>query len=148
MNPTATIYRSEKSKIDIESLLNIYAFDLDAKLEIDPEFLLEEHDHEHDDEVGSIVLREDRPLDLDKVNEWIGEWVTERGTEIFRYKGILQIADWEERVVLQGVHMLFGAEADRPWQDGERRTSEVVLIGRNLDHQWFQEQFEKCVAGC
>jgi len=146
MNPTAKFHRTHKSNIDLEKVLGVYAFDLDQKIQIDPNFLDGEHDHEHDDNVTSIVLRESRPLDLDKVNEWVHRWITEWGTEVFRYKGILNIEGYDDRVVFQGVHMLFGTETERAWREEEERTSEVVFIGRKLDQEWFQAQFSTCVA--
>ncbi len=145
MNPTAKIVRSHKSKVDVAQLLNINSFDLSKKLEIEPGFL-EEEDHEHDDEVMSIVIREDRPLDLKKLEKWLGKWLGERGEDTFRYKGILNIQGIDQRIVFQGIHMLFDSTADRDWKPDEVRRSEFVVIGRNLDQEFFQGHFTKCVA--
>lgn len=145
MNPYARIYRTEKSKIETEKVLGITAFDISKKLEVDPGFL-EEEDHEHDNSVTSIVLREERPLDLGKVEEWLFNWLSTRGADVFRYKGFLYINDVKHRVLIQGVHMLFESAGDRPWKKGEEMVSELVLIGRNLDSSWFQKGFNECVA--
>ncbi|MEW9673261.1 GTP-binding protein [Ammoniphilus sp. 3BR4] len=145
MNPGAKLYRTHNSNINLEKILGIHAFDLDKKLEIDPGFL-EEEDHDHDDTVSSIVLREERPLDLKKLEKLIGKWIQEFGEKMFRYKGILYIKNVEERVVFQGIHMLFASNADRKWKPGEQKMTEVVIIGRELDQTWFQEQFAQCVA--
>lgn len=146
MNPAAKLYRTQQSRIEIDRILGIGAFDLEKKLEIDPGFL-EEEDHEHDDEVKSIFLRETRPLDLNKVERFINEWLVEHGVDTFRYKGVLNIKGVKKRVVFQGVHMLFSSYPDREWKPDEVPTSEFVVIGRNLDEQWFREQFAGCVAG-
>ncbi|WP_206918182.1 CobW family GTP-binding protein [Alicyclobacillus suci] len=98
MNPHAKIYSTQKSKIDVEKILDVRAFDIEKKLEIDPEFLKEEA-HEHDDSVSSIVLRETRPLALDKVDDWVFHWLSEKGTDVFRYKGILYIQGMKQRMV-------------------------------------------------
>ncbi|GMA59631.1 GTP-binding protein [Alicyclobacillus fastidiosus] len=145
MNPYARIYRTEKSNIETEKILGINAFDISKKLEIDPGFL-EEEDHEHDNSVTSIVLREEKPLDLRKVEKWLFGWLTTHGADVFRYKGFLYINNVKQRVLIQGVHMLFESAGDRPWKDGEEKISELVLIGRNLDSSWFQKGFEECVA--
>ncbi len=145
MNPAATLYRTQQSKIEINQILGIHAFNLDKKLEIEPGFL-EEEDHEHDDEVGSLFFRETRPLDLDKVEGFINEWLIEHGADTFRYKGILNIKGLEERIVFQGIHMLFSAYPDRLWREDEQRISEFVVIGRHLDEAWFQQQFTNCIA--
>lgn len=146
MNPTAKIFHTTKSEIQIEHVLGINAFDLDKKLELDPDFLEDEHHHHHHDEVSSIVLTEDKPLNLDKVNAFIEEWLVDHALDTFRYKGILNIAGASHRVVFQGVHMLFASEADRPWKKDEKRKSEIVIIGRNLDEDWFRSKFAECVA--
>lgn len=145
MNPYSKIYRTHKSNIDIGHILGINAFDLDKKLEFDPGFL-EEEDHDHDDDVASIVMSDERPLDLNKLEAFIGEWLQEHGPDTFRYKGILNIKGVKQRIVFQGIHMLFDSTPDREWRPDETRKSEIVIIGRNLDQTWFQEQFSSCIV--
>lgn len=146
MNTAAKLYRTEQSRINIDQLLGIEAFDLEKKLEIDPGFL-EEEDHDHDDEVTSIYFREERLLDLKKVDRFINEWLVDHGVDTFRYKGILNIKGVKKRVVFQGIHMLFSSYPDRDWKPDEVPISEFVVIGRNLDEAWFRQQFANCVAG-
>ncbi|MFD0867942.1 Uncharacterized GTP-binding protein YjiA [Chlamydia abortus] len=148
MNSAAKLYRTQQAQIDIKQILGIGAFDLEKKLEIEPGFLEEEaHDHDHDDEVTSIFFRETRPLNLDKVERFINEWLVDHGVDTFRYKGVLNIKGVKKRVVFQGIHMLFGSYPDRDWQPNEVPISEFVIIGRNLDEEWFRKQFAGCVAG-
>ncbi len=104
------------------------------------------HSHEHDDTVSSVGIEEASPLDLPKLNEWIGWLLRERGTEIFRSKGVLNIAGSDERFVFQGVHMLFDAKPDRKWKEGEKRRNQVIFIGRNLDREELTNSFKKCIA--
>lgn len=47
---------------------------------------------------------------------------------------------------LQGVHSLFEGSPARPWNDGEKRTSRIVFIGRELDGELLKEGFEDCLA--
>lgn len=145
MNPRASVYRTQKSNISVERILDIHAFELEQKLEVEPDFLTEEH-HDHDDEVSSIVLREDRPLDLEKLEGWLQEWLVEHGADTFRYKGILNVHKMEHRVIFQGIHMLFESTADRKWRPDETRRSEIVIIGRNLDETFFRDRFRSCAA--
>lgn len=146
MNPYSKIYRTQKSNIELEKVLGIQAFDLEKKLELEPGFL-EEEAHDHDDEVMSLVFREEQPLDLQKLEKFLSVWLSEHGADTFRYKGVLHIKGVEQRVVFQGIHMLFDSEADRKWKDDEVRRSEFVIIGRNLDESWFRSQFAGCIAG-
>lgn len=104
------------------------------------------HDHSHDETVKSISLVIDGEFDVDKVNFWLGSLLELRGEDIFRTKGVLAIDGFERRFVFQGVHMLFEGMPDREWKEGEKRTSKMVFIGRDLDEQVIREGFEQCLA--
>ena len=145
MNAMAKIYRTQNANIEMSELLGIRSFDLEKALEIDPNFLGEEA-HEHDESVYSIAMVESQPLNLEKLQDWIGDLLRNRGTDIFRMKGILNIANMNDRTVFQGVHMLFDVTNDRPWQEGETRKSELVFIGRNLDEMELRESLKACLA--
>ncbi|WP_209123260.1 GTP-binding protein [Alkalihalobacillus sp. BA299] len=146
MNPTAKLVQASHSQINLDQILNLYSFDLDQKLEIAPDFLKADHHHHHDDHVKAIVLRSEKPLSLPKVEQWMNTVLAELGPQMYRYKGIFHIENLEKRVVFQGVHMLFAGTADREWGKGEKRVSEMVVIGTDLDEKWFQEQFENCTS--
>ncbi|CAM4265482.1 GTP-binding protein [Paenibacillus alkaliterrae] len=145
MNPAAKLHHTRQSQIDINKILGIDAFDLAKKLEIEPGFLTEEH-HDHDDDVFSIFFREEQPLDMEKLETFLQEWLEDHGTDTFRYKGVLNIQGVKQRIVFQGIHMLFSSYPDRDWRSDEKRLSEFVIIGRNLDTEWFNKQFAGCVA--
>jgi G3E family GTPase len=138
MNAMAKIYRTENTDIDLDRILGINAFDLDRALEIDPQFLGEEA-HEHDETVGSIAIALDGSINVEKLNTWISELLRTQGQDIFRMKGILNIANDEHRFVFQGVHMIFDGRRDRAWKASEARNNQLVFIGRNLDESELRE---------
>ena len=140
INPTAKLIEATNCEVDIPSLLQIQTFKMKDTLQIYPH-----KEHNHLEGVKSFVLREERPLDLQKLNEWMSAVVQELGEYLYRYKGILSIDGVDKRIVFQGVHTLFVASYDREWQEGEERVSEVVFIGRDINKEWFQEHFEECV---
>lgn len=144
MNAIAKIYRTENANISMDNLLGIRAFDLQQALEIDPNFLSEDA-HQHDESVYSVAIVESGELDLDKLYDWMGELLQTQGTDIFRMKGILNVSEMDDRVVFQGVHMLFDVTFDRPWKPEETRKSELVFIGRNLDEKQLKEDFKACL---
>lgn len=144
MNAIAKIYRTKNSNINMDQLLGIRAFDLEKALEIDPQFLSEDA-HQHDESVYSVAIVESGELDLDKLHSWMGELLQTQGTDIFRMKGILNVSEMDERVVFQGVHMLFDVTIDRPWKPEEIRKNELVFIGRNLDEKQLKEDFRECL---
>ena len=144
MNALARIYRTQNTAVEMSTILGLGAFDLRNALTIDPDFLTEDA-HEHDETVGSIALVESGSVDGVKLNEWLGELLQTQGPDIFRMKGILNIAGEDFRYVFQGVHMIFDGMPDRPWKAGEPRNNELVFIGRNLDREQLQQAFQACL---
>ncbi|MBE9118019.1 GTP-binding protein [Lusitaniella coriacea LEGE 07157] len=145
MNGMAKIYRTRNSELGMDALLGVQAFDLDRALEIDPEFLNEDA-HEHDETVKSFAIVESGELDGQKLNSWLSNLLQTKGVDIFRMKGILNIAGESDRFVFQGVHMLFDGKPDRPWKEEETRKNELVFIGRNLDEAQLREDFKQCLV--
>ncbi|MFM8295934.1 MAG: CobW family GTP-binding protein, partial [Microcystaceae cyanobacterium] len=145
MNAIARIHRTLDAQIEMDALLGVRAFDLNNALQIDPEFL-NETAHEHDETVGSVALVESGAVNGEKLNQWLGELLRNQGTDIFRMKGILNIAGEECRFVFQGVHMLFDSRQDRLRKPNETRKNELVFIGRNLDQMDLAERFKACLV--
>jgi G3E family GTPase len=146
MNAIAKIYRTQNAELEMEALLGVKAFDLDRALEIEPEFLEHhhDHDHDHDDTVTSVAIVEPGSIDGEKLNTWLSGLLQTKGSDIFRMKGILNIAGESDRFVFQGVHMLFEGKPDRPWKTGETPKNELVFIGRNLDAVELKASFLAC----
>jgi G3E family GTPase len=171
INPYAKLHRTERCKIALPEVLGRNAFDLDRILEIEPEFLGDggHHDHDHDDghghdhadhhhhhggglkhyhdeEIQSVSLKTEQPLDPDKFFPWVQELVQTEGPNILRCKGILSFKDDDARFVFQGVHMILDGDHQRPWQQSEKRESRIVFIGRNLPQDRIREGFAGCAA--
>jgi G3E family GTPase len=102
--------------------------------------------HEHDNTVTSVGIELDGHLHGDRLNQWMAKILREKGTDIFRMKGILSIEGQDNRFVFQGVHMLFDGQPERPWKEGETRFNQIVFIGRNLDRSELTEGFRQCLA--
>ena len=94
----------------------------------------------------SLSLKTDRPLDPDKFFPWIQKLVAEDGPAILRSKGILSFKDDPDRFVFQGVHMILDGDHQRAWNDGEKRESRVVFIGKQLPEDKIRNGFESCIA--
>src|SRR5919108_722754 len=102
--------------------------------------------HYHDEDMQSIALHTEKPLDPDKFFPWVQDLVQKEGPNILRCKGILAFKDDDERFVLQGVHMILDGDHQRPWRDGEKRDSRLVFIGRELPEEKIRKGFESTVA--
>ena len=174
INPYAKLHRTQRANIALDEVLGRNAFDLERILDIEPEFLEgdghdhhhdhdhghdhhHDHDHKHahshgglkhyhDEDMQSISLRSDKPLNADKFFPWVQDLVQKEGPNILRCKGILAFKDDDARFVLQGVHMILDGDHQRPWKDGEKRDSRMVFIGRNLPGKMIAEGFESCIA--
>jgi G3E family GTPase len=145
INAGASLVRTQMSKVDLDWVLNARAFELSRVLEVDPQFL-EESEHMHDQSITSVGIEVDGPVDLEKINDWLGWLLREKGTEIFRMKGILNIDASDNRFVFQGVHMLFDGQPDRAWEPDESRVNKMIFIGRNLDRDELNSRFRACLV--
>ena len=101
--------------------------------------------HGHDSEITSVGLHLDAPVDGERLNEWLSVLLRESGADIFRMKGIVNVAGPDNRLVFQGVHMLLDGREDRAWGT-EKRASDLVFIGRKLDRDALTRAFEGCAA--
>lgn len=145
VNPLAPIIRTQHGKVNLDAILDVGAFSLDRVLADDPEFLDPDAEHQHDLTVTSVGIEVQGDLDLERLNDWLGNLLRTKGTDIFRSKGILSIAGMEERYVFQGVHMLLDGQPNGTWGEEERR-NRLVFIGRNLDRESLEKSFRSCLA--
>jgi G3E family GTPase len=145
VNPLAPIIRTQHGKVNLDAILDVGAFSLDRVLADDPEFLDPDAEHQHDLTVTSVGIEVEGDLDLERLNDWLGNLLRTKGTDIFRSKGILSIAGMEERYVFQGVHMLLDGQPNGTWGQEERR-NRLVFIGRNLDRESLETSFRSCLA--
>jgi len=169
INPYATLHRTQRAQIPLDAVLGRNAFDLERILEIEPAFLEADdhgHDHDHhhhgdghdhghshgglkhyhDEDMQSISMKTDKPLDPDKFFPFIQNLTQAEGPNILRCKGIVSLKDDPQRFVFQGVHMMLDGDHQREWKPGEERTSRVVFIGRNLPEEKIRKGFESTVA--
>ena len=151
INAGAAIFETTNSKVDLDQILGIQAFDLQNVLDKEPEFLDPEQEHQHDASVGSVGISLEGECDFARLNEWLSELLQTKGADIFRSKGVLAVIGSPHRHVFQGVHMLlsFGTSAEgvaRPWGRDEPRVNRLVFIGRNLDRKELNDSFKKCLA--
>jgi G3E family GTPase len=165
MNPMAKVYETKNAAIDLTKVLNVGGFDLKRALELEPDFLQaeeehnhdhegdehheheheEEHDHHHAEDVTSVGIRAPGDLDEKKLSDWLGTLLRTKGQDIFRMKGVLAVQGREMRFVFQGVHMLMDGRPDRPWGT-DKRENTLIFIGRNLDRAELNEGFRSCLA--
>jgi G3E family GTPase len=143
LNPLARIHRTRDCAVALGEVLDVGAFDLKNLLALDPA-LLDEHTHEHDDDIGCVAIRCTGALDDAKINRWLAELVAVTGRDLLRMKGILHISGQNRRFVFHGVHMTLDGRPGRTWKPTDTRLNELVFIGRNLDDAALREGFDAC----
>ena len=174
MNPRAPQRVVHFGEVPIKEVFDLRGFNLNAKLDIDPDFLAadehdhahHEHDHDHhgahcdhpshqhahghhhhhDDDVKSFVFRAERPFDPAKLEDFLGAIVNIYGPRMLRYKGVLWMKGTERKVVFQGVHQLMGSDLGPAWKEGEQRTSKMVFIGIDLPRDILTQGLEQCLV--
>jgi G3E family GTPase len=169
INPYAKLHRTERCSVALADVLDRGAFDLDRILDIEPYFLeVDDHDHDHDhhhghdhhnhhdhghglkhyhdEDMQSLSLKTDKPLDPNVFMPWLQNLVQVEGGKILRSKGILAFHDDDDRYVFQGVHMMLEGNHQRKWKDGEPRQSRLVFIGRELPEELIRTGFESCIV--
>ena len=144
MNPRAQVKKVHFGEVPIEELLDLRGFNLNAILELDPEFLVDSH-HDHHDEVESFVFRSDKPFNGDKLEQFLSGMIQVYGPDLLRYKGVLWMKGKPQRVVFQGVHMMMGGDMGKPWGK-DKKQSVLVFIGRKLPKDLFLAGLNECLA--
>jgi G3E family GTPase len=170
MNPRAPLQAVHFGEVPLASVLDLRGFNLNSKLDIDPDFLKEDdhagHDHEHgehcdhpshaheghghhhhhDDDVKSFVFKSDRPFDAAKLEDFLGAIVNIYGPRMLRYKGVLNMQGTDRKVIFQGVHQLMGSDLGPLWGEGEGRQSRMVFIGIDLPKDILLQGLEQCLV--
>ena len=143
LNPQCRTYRTNQSQVNLKELLDMHAFDLDKKLEVDPEFLNEMRARHHHD-INSFSFTFERPFVIEKLEFFIKEMSEKE--QIYRSKGFLSIAGNPRRAIFHGVNNRFTLLWDRLWNKDEKRESQLVFIGKNLNEAKIRKALEGCQA--
>ena len=172
MNPRAAQKAVHFGEVALSEVFDLRGFNLNAKLDIDPDFLKEDdhghdhhdhapgeacnhpshqhgghgHHHHHDDDVKSFAYKAERPFDPAKLEDFLGAIVNIYGPRMLRYKGVLNMQGTERKVIFQGVHQLMGSDLGPQWGPDEARISKMVFIGIDLPRDIFLQGLEQCLV--
>jgi G3E family GTPase len=168
MNPRAPLQAVHFGEVPISKVFDLRGFNLNAKLDIDPDFLKEDehdhghdhhghdhapgehcdhpHHHAHDDDVKSFVFRAERPFSAARLEDFLGSVVNVYGPKLLRYKGVLNMQGVDKKVIFQGVHQLMGSDLGPKWAPAEKKGSKMVFIGIDLPREILEQGLEQCLA--
>lgn len=143
LNPHATLFRTNQSQVNLKELLDMHAFDVDQKLAVDPKFL-DELSQRHHHEINSVSLEFEKPFNVEALELFVQE-LSEK-EKIYRSKGFLWIEGNPRRAIFHGVNNRFTLMWDRLWEKGEKRSSQLVFIGKQIDEARIRSQIEQCIV--
>lgn len=167
INPRAPIVTSDFGQVAIAEVLDLRGFNLNDKLELDPDFISAQehahdhacdehcdhehhhHDHhhaQHSDNIAAFVFQSDRPFQAEKLDEYLGTIVQVYGPRMLRYKGVLWMDGADRKVIFQGVHQIMGTDIGPKWEEGVPRSNKMVFIGQNLPQDTFIRGLEQCLV--
>ncbi|WP_179404701.1 CobW family GTP-binding protein [Burkholderia guangdongensis] len=104
-----------------------------------------DHAHRHDPSVSSVSLVFDRPFDRARLEAGLRALLAAQGDDVFRMKGIFDIAGDDRRHVVQAVHRQLDLHPAESWAD-DTRDSKIVFIGRHLDRQRLKVLLDLCAS--
>jgi len=146
INETVPIKRTTNSLIEMDYVLGIHGFSLDKIIEMDDAFLEDGHDHQHDSRVSSVGIDVAGEVIMQKLNQWIGWLLKEKGVDLFRSKGVLAVKGMKQKFVFQAIHMLFANSQEGMWEPEEERRCKMIFIGKNLNREELTSGFMECMA--
>ena len=146
INKFCPIIESVNAVVDLSFIVGIKAFDVNKVLEVEPDFLNVDQEHQHDQSVSSVGIVTSKRVNGSKFNKWIRSLLYEKGADIFRSKGIVHVCGEQHPLVFQGVHMLLDMKFGTSRQTNDTQ-SRLIFIGRNLDRQTLTDSFHATVVG-
>lgn len=175
LNRGARVVTTSRSQVDLDAIFNLGAFSLERAMSLDPHFLPtdhhhhddghdhghdhghkhdrahhhhQDHEHNHYEGIDSIAMRVTAPLSEALFDAWLSDLVGNRGPDILRLKGVLQMSDDPRRYIIHGVHMMLEGDYQGPWPADSTPESRFVLIGRNLADPLVRAEIEAGFRAC
>ena len=147
INGRAGIRVVEHGRIDLAELLDVRGFNLNTDLGVSLKPSLRPVlKPATPDRISTLVLRTETALDIDRLSDFMNELLESHGKQLLRYKGVLNIAGEQRRLVFQGVLKLYGFDWDTEWKQGEARESVMVFIGDELPEEKIRTGFDALSA--
>ncbi|TPX64003.1 hypothetical protein SpCBS45565_g06216 [Spizellomyces sp. 'palustris'] len=158
VNAVAPIYRTTRSEVPIEFMLDLHCFDDRSKDPFADANAGRPPSATHiDEDVRTVAFTVPGQVDLHKLDAWLQSVLWERtvpgrrkdaagGMEILRFKALINATGNDRKCVVQAVRELYDKQEGAFWEQDEERINKVVLIGKNLDESFPQSFREQCLA--
>lgn len=156
INPEVTIAHAEFGKTDGLDLLHLNAFSATAVMKLNftpsrpnagkgnlmsPKGRMPNVHEASNITSHSIIIK--APLDILKFDTWMNLMLNFNSQNFYRIKGILNMEEFDQKVVFQAVNNQYVSESGGLWGDEERLTK-MVFIGKNLDKELLENGLSQC----
>jgi G3E family GTPase len=145
LNPSAEVWQAIDEALDIDELLEVrpaaggtesgrrYWFMAAGERSAAPGYL--EALRRHAEDISSLSLVLDQPLDWTAFGIWLSMLLNRHGDDVLRVKGILAVQGMDTPVFINGVqHIVHPPQHLERWPTEDHR-SRMVFITRGIDHQ-------------
>jgi G3E family GTPase len=156
MNPRAPQSHVAFGDVALGEVFDVAGFNLTPDLDLQPPTTHCEgpahhpghgpHHHQHHDDVGSFVFRSERAFHQVRFAQFMNAIVQSHGAALLRYKGVLNMAGLDRKVIFQGVHQLMSHHVGDAWRPDEPRLSKLVFIGLGLPQTMILTSLQACLA--
>lgn len=103
------------------------------------------HTHQHSDiTTHTFVFKE--LFNLETLYHLLFMFLTFQSNGVYRIKGILASAESNKKTVLQTVGKRLSMEEIGEWEEGERRESKIVFIGKDLKPEGLRRFLERSIS--
>jgi G3E family GTPase len=139
INPGAPIWRAAEDDLDADALLSGEAHE--GWQPADTSDAVPDDHHRHADDVRTLALSIDEPVDWTRFGVWLTMLLNRHGDALLRVKGILNVADAATPVAVHAVqHLVHTPRHLDAWPREDRR-SRLVFIARGLDPAVIERSF-------
>jgi G3E family GTPase len=147
LNPQAPMKRAVNGEIDLPFLIDVGLTNAKSKLEEVERWMgAEVHDehghvHRHDSAVKSFCLRYDKPFTWATFSQCLEVLTTLRGPDLLRVKGLVNVAERNGPLVVQGVQHLFHPPIELAGWPSDDHATRIVFITKGIEQSTVEALF-------
>ncbi|OXB54790.1 hypothetical protein ASZ78_008190 [Callipepla squamata] len=151
INGLVRILETQRSRVDLSTVLDLHAFDGLSGVSLQKKLENVKTTHAHLDEgIMTVTFEVLGTITEENLNLFMQNLLWEktvkdktgRTMDVIRLKGLVSTEGKSHQVIVQGVHELYDLEETAvAWEEDEKRTNRLVLIGRNLNKDIIQKVF-------
>lgn len=144
INPFAKQLTTNYSKIEVNEILNIQAFE-PKRVEVKMQNVNFSLAHRHGN-ITSQTYQYFEAFDILKFRQFVQVLMHFQSMRIYRMKGILNIEGQTNKIIFQSVQQQFVFTKGSEWQPNENRQTTLVVIGNGLSKMAFDKKLRQCFA--